>query len=86
MRFGPGVHFSASDVREGARERGRKRDRQRARAMERERGRERVCVCVYLCECEREKERERERTHYQGLSFLSKGQSAVLKRRAFDQR
>lgn len=63
MRFGPGVHFSASDVREGARE--SESEGESKGNGEKEKGSVR--------------ERERERRHCQGLSLLSKGQSAVLK-------
>lgn len=47
MRFGPGVHFSTSDVREG-RERERKRERQNEgeRATERKKKRS---VCLVVC-------------------------------------
>ncbi|TNN84627.1 hypothetical protein EYF80_005042 [Liparis tanakae] len=37
VRFGPGVHFSASDVREGARERESKRERERQKEKQSER-------------------------------------------------
>lgn len=63
MRFGPGVHFSTSDVREGReRERKRERDRMRERGQRRERKKKCVSGCVCVRESERGGERGRKET------------------------
>lgn len=68
MRFGPGVHFSASDVREGARGRERETEGERGRWRERER------------KCVREREKEREETLPGFILFFLWGQSEVFKK------
>lgn len=66
MRFGPGVHFSASDVRNTERERRYWR------------GRKRKCGCVRVCVRTRWREKERDIWRARGLSFHTEGQLAVL--------
>lgn len=71
VRFGPGVHFSASDVRDT--ERGGNG------------GKEKGSVCLWGCGRQTDRRMEKERMHSKGLFFLCEGQWMVFERQAFDQ-